>query len=50
MKACVVMHNMIIEDEGVVDPGERFECVECIAGKNYESDTEKSLSMNRLTL
>jgi hypothetical protein len=26
MKACVIMHNMIVEDEGfVVDPNERFE-------------------------
>ena len=25
MKACVIMHNMIVEDEGVVDPEERFD-------------------------
>ena len=25
MKACVIMHNMIIEDEGEVDPDERFD-------------------------
>jgi hypothetical protein len=25
MRACVIMHNMIVEDEGVVDPDERFE-------------------------
>ena len=25
MRACVIMHNMIVEDEGVVDPNERFE-------------------------
>jgi hypothetical protein len=25
MKACIIMHNMIIEDEGHVDPDERFE-------------------------
>jgi glutathione S-transferase len=25
MKACVIMHNMIIEDEGEVDPDERFQ-------------------------
>ncbi|XP_066340604.1 protein ALP1-like [Miscanthus floridulus] len=25
MKACVIMHNMIVEDEGVVDPTERFD-------------------------
>jgi len=23
MRACVIMHNMIVEDEGVVDPKER---------------------------
>jgi hypothetical protein len=25
MKACIIMHNMIIEDEGHVDPDERFD-------------------------
>jgi len=26
MRACVIMHNMIVEDEGfVVDPNERFD-------------------------
>jgi len=25
MKACVIMHNMIVEDEGTVDPDERFD-------------------------
>jgi hypothetical protein len=25
MKACVIMHNMIIEDEGEVDPEEHFD-------------------------
>jgi len=25
MKACVIMQNMIVEDEGVVDPTERFD-------------------------
>ena len=25
MRACVIMHNMIVEDEGFVDPDERFD-------------------------
>ena len=25
MKACVIMHNMIVEDEGAVDSTERFD-------------------------
>ena len=25
MKVCVIMHNMIVDDEGVVDPTERFD-------------------------
>jgi hypothetical protein len=25
MKACVIAHNVIVEDEGVVDPTERFD-------------------------
>jgi hypothetical protein len=25
MKACIIMHNMIIEDEGEVDAEERFD-------------------------
>jgi hypothetical protein len=25
MKACIIMHNMIIEDEDEVDPEERFD-------------------------
>jgi hypothetical protein len=24
MRACVIMHNVIFEDEGLVDPKERF--------------------------
>ena len=24
MRACIIMHNMIVEDERVVDPDERF--------------------------
>jgi hypothetical protein len=28
MKSCVIMHNMIIEDEGDVDPEERFDSLE----------------------
>jgi hypothetical protein len=24
MKACIIMHNMIVEDEGEVDADERF--------------------------
>jgi hypothetical protein len=33
MRACVIMHNMIVEDERVVDPDERFEN----AGANVHS-------------
>jgi len=33
MRACVIMHNMIVEDEGfVVDPNERFD----YGGENVE--------------
>jgi len=34
MRACVIMHNMIVEDEGVVDPKERFE----YGGDNVQPD------------
>ena len=34
MRACVIMHNMIVEDEGVVDPNERFE----YGGDNVQPD------------
>jgi hypothetical protein len=37
MRACVIMHNMIVEDEGVVDPNERFED----GGENVEPDHGK---------
>lgn len=36
MKACVIMHNMIVEDEGVVDPNERFD----YGGQNVEPSHE----------
>ena len=36
MKACVIMHNMIIENEGAVDPDERFEN----GGQNVEPSHE----------
>jgi hypothetical protein len=25
MTACIIMHNMVVEDEGIVDPNERFD-------------------------
>ncbi|XP_066365410.1 protein ALP1-like [Miscanthus floridulus] len=34
MKACIIMHNMIIEDEGHVDPDERFDN----GGENVEPE------------
>jgi len=35
MRACIIMHNMIVEDEGfVVDPNERFD----YGGENVEPD------------
>jgi hypothetical protein len=36
MKACIIMHNMIIEDEGIVDPDERFDN----GGDNVETSHE----------
>jgi len=32
MRACVIMHNMIVEDEGFVDPNECFD----YGGQNVE--------------
>jgi hypothetical protein len=38
MRACVIMHNMIVEDEGfVVDPDERFD----YGGENVEPEHDK---------
>jgi hypothetical protein len=38
MRACVIMHNMIVEDEGfVVDPNERFD----YGGENVEPEHGK---------
>jgi len=38
MRACVIMHNMIVEDEGfVVDPNERFD----YGGENVEPEHDK---------
>ncbi|XP_066333163.1 uncharacterized protein [Miscanthus floridulus] len=42
MKACVIMHNMIVEDEGVVDPTERFDC----GGQNVEPSHENNRTLN----
>jgi len=42
MKACVIMHNMIVEDEGVVDPTERFDYV----GQNVEPSHESNCTLN----
>jgi hypothetical protein len=38
MRACVIMHNMIVEDEGfIVDPNERFD----YGGDNVEAEHDK---------
>ena len=39
MKACVIIHNMIVEDEGVVDPTERFN----YGGQNVEPSHESNI-------
>jgi hypothetical protein len=36
MKACIIMHNMVIEDEGIVDPNELFDN----GGDNVETSHE----------
>ena len=38
MRACVIMHNMIVEDEGIVDPDERFD----YGGENVEPSHDNS--------
>jgi hypothetical protein len=49
MKACVTMHNMIIEDEGEVDPEERFD----YGGENvtlsheHTTDLEEFIQMHK---
>ena len=49
MKACVIMHNMIIEDEGEVDPEERFD----YGGENvtpsheHTTDLEEFIQMHK---
>ena len=42
MKACVIMHNMIVEDEGVVDHTERFG----YGGQNMEPSHEHHRSID----
>ena len=42
MKACVIMHNMIVEDEGVVDPTERFD----YGGQNVEPSHESNRTLD----
>ena len=42
MKACVIMHNMIVEDEGVVDPTERFD----YGGQNVEPSHENNRTLD----
>ena len=42
MKACVIMHNMIVEDEGVVDPTERFD----YGGQNVEPCHESNRTLD----
>ena len=38
MRACVIMHNMIVEDEGILDPDERFD----YGGENVEPSHDNS--------
>jgi hypothetical protein len=42
MKACVIMHNMIVEDEGVVDPTERFD----YGGQNVKPSHESNRTLD----
>jgi len=42
MKTCVIMHNMIIEDEGVVDPTEQLD----YGGQNMEPSHENNRTLN----
>ncbi|XP_066358602.1 uncharacterized protein [Miscanthus floridulus] len=42
MKACVIMHNMIIKDERVVDPTERFD----YGGQNVEPSHESNRNLD----
>jgi len=42
MKACVIMHNMIVKDEVVVDPSERFD----YGGQNVEPSHESNHNLN----
>ena len=42
MKACVIMHNMIVEDEGVVDPTERFD----YGGQNVEPSHKSNRTLH----
>ena len=42
MKACVIMQNMIVEDEGVVDPTERFD----YGGQNVEPSHENNRTLD----
>ena len=42
MKACVIMHNMIIEDEGAIDPNERLE----YGGQNVEPSHENNRTID----
>ena len=42
MKACVIMHNVIVEDEGVVDPTERFD----YGGQNVEPCHESNRTLD----
>ena len=42
MKACVIMHNMIVEDEGVVDPTKWFD----YGGQNVEPSYESNRTLD----
>jgi hypothetical protein len=42
MKACVIMHNTIVEDEGVVDPTEQFD----FGGQNVEPSHDRNRTLD----
>ena len=46
MRACVIMHNMIVEDEGIVDPDERFD----YGGENVEPSHDNSTVLHLMNL
>ena len=49
MKVCVIMHNMIIEDEGEVDPDERFDYggENVMPSQEHTTDHEDFIQMHK---